>query len=208
VADLPASVQTRLARIVRDGEVLVEGVAQPHKIGVRVIAGCAPTVEAEVEQGGLRADLYRRLSAIRIEVPPLRLRPEDIPAIARHVMERVAREGGAGARGSRKRPSRCSRRCPGGATWRNSPACSARAGERAGGARARRGPAGRGGAEWRGTRWAGASLREAKRQFEREYIASVLRQHGWRMGEAARALGIQRTNLYRKARQLDIPRVR
>jgi two-component system nitrogen regulation response regulator NtrX len=51
----------------------------------------------------------------------------------------------------------------------------------------------------------GATLREARQRFERQYIADVLQQHGWRMGEAARVLGIQRTNLYRKARQLQIP---
>ena len=52
------------------------------------------------------------------------------------------------------------------------------------------------------------SLREARRQFEREYIASVLERHRWRMSEAARTLGIERANLYRKTRQLGIMRRR
>ena len=51
----------------------------------------------------------------------------------------------------------------------------------------------------------GSNLREARRQFERDHIASVLRDHGWQMREAARALGMERANLYRKARQLGIP---
>jgi two-component system nitrogen regulation response regulator NtrX len=50
------------------------------------------------------------------------------------------------------------------------------------------------------------SLREARRQFEREYISSVLERHRWRMSEAARTLGIERANLYRKTRQLGIMR--
>jgi DNA-binding NtrC family response regulator len=50
------------------------------------------------------------------------------------------------------------------------------------------------------------SLREARRRFEREYIASVLEQHGWRMSDAARTLGIERANLYRKTRELGIQR--
>lgn len=50
-----------------------------------------------------------------------------------------------------------------------------------------------------------ASLREARRTFERSYILAVLEQHSWRVGAAARALGLQRPNLYRKARQLSIP---
>jgi DNA-binding NtrC family response regulator len=59
------------------------------------------------------------------------------------------------------------------------------------------------------TRPAGASsLREARQDFEREYIASVLSRHRGRMDEAARTLGVQRTNLYRKVRQLGIGRAR
>jgi DNA-binding NtrC family response regulator len=49
-----------------------------------------------------------------------------------------------------------------------------------------------------------APLREARRSFERSYILAVLEQHQWRVGAAARALGLQRPNLYRKARQLRI----
>lgn len=49
-----------------------------------------------------------------------------------------------------------------------------------------------------------ASLREARRAFERCYILAVLERNGWRVGAAARALGLQRPNLYRKARQLSI----
>ena len=48
------------------------------------------------------------------------------------------------------------------------------------------------------------NLREARLRFERDYIASVLQHHGWRMADAAQTLGIQRPNLYRKARQLGI----
>jgi DNA-binding NtrC family response regulator len=48
------------------------------------------------------------------------------------------------------------------------------------------------------------NLREARLRFERDYIAAVLQHHGWRMADAARTLGIQRPNLYRKARQLGI----
>ncbi len=52
------------------------------------------------------------------------------------------------------------------------------------------------------------SLREARLRFERDYIAAILQHHGWRMADAAQALGIQRPNLYRKARQLGIPLAR
>jgi DNA-binding NtrC family response regulator len=49
------------------------------------------------------------------------------------------------------------------------------------------------------------NLRDARVRFERDYISAVLQHHGWRMADAARTLGIQRPNLYRKARQLGIP---
>jgi len=52
------------------------------------------------------------------------------------------------------------------------------------------------------------TLREARLRFERDYIAAVLQHHGWRMADAAQTLGIQRPNLYRKARQLGIPLAR
>ena len=52
------------------------------------------------------------------------------------------------------------------------------------------------------------TLREARVRFERDYIAAVLQHHGWRMADAATTLGIQRPNLYRKARQLGIPLAR
>ena len=52
------------------------------------------------------------------------------------------------------------------------------------------------------------TLREARLRFERDYIAAVLQHHGWRMSAAAQTLGIQRPNLYRKARQLGIPLAR
>ena len=52
------------------------------------------------------------------------------------------------------------------------------------------------------------NLREARLRFERDYIAAVLQHHAWRMADAAQTLGIQRPNLYRKARQLGIPLAR
>ena len=60
----------------------------------------------------------------------------------------------------------------------------------------------------RATRPALASLREARQTFEREYISTVLEVYGWRMTEAARVLGIERANLYRKTRQLGITRLK
>src|SRR5438034_1227451 len=80
VVDLPAAVQARLARIARDGEVRLDG--QPLATGLRFVASAAPGLEAEVHANRFRSDLYRRLSTSRIDVPQLRERPDDVPALA------------------------------------------------------------------------------------------------------------------------------
>jgi DNA-binding NtrC family response regulator len=57
-----------------------------------------------------------------------------------------------------------------------------------------------------GKTWSGGTLKQARSRFEKEYIATVLEQHRGRISEAARTLGIQRTNLYRKMRSLKVTR--
>ncbi len=204
VVDLPAAVQERLARIFRDGEVRVGRAGKRVKLEARVVAGCGTSVETEVAQGGFRADLYRRLAAVRIEVPPLRLRREDIPAVARAVLAEGAAQEPA-PRVLTKAAAALVAALPWPGNVRELRDVLARAA-----AVAPPGPLrvedvlGQLG-EWPRLRAMGASLREARRQFEREFIAAVLREHGWRIGDAARALGMQRTNLYRKIRQLSMP---
>jgi len=209
VADLPASAQAHLARIVRDGEVRVAGSAKRVRLEARVVAGAGPTIDAEVAQGGFRLDLYRRLAAVRIEVPPLRLRSEDLPAVVRVIADEVS---------ARARTPRALTKAalaflaalpwPGNVGELRDVLQRAMAAAPSELVRVEDLLAELGGA-WR-LPATGPSLREARRQFEREYIAAVLREHGWRMSEAARVLGMQRTNLYRKVRQLDLlgPRLR
>lgn len=206
VSDLPASAQERLARIARDGEVRSAGGVVP--LGLRLIASCGPSIDTEVEEGAFREDLYRRMSVVRIDVPPLRLRPEDIAAIARHLAVSNGPATGPSLRFTSAAlgflsalPWEGNLRELGEVIARlaaRAPAPPVRVEDILGLVRLDRPlvPSRLG------------SLREARRQFEREYIAAVLRRHGWRMGEAARALGIQRTNLYRKARQLKIARAK
>jgi DNA-binding NtrC family response regulator len=209
VTDMPASTQARLARVVRDGEVRLAGAAQIVPVGARLVAACGPTIDTEVAQGGFRADLYRRLTAVRVDVPAVRARPEDVPVIARHMMDALAVARGGTARAFTKAAVALLSALPWPGNLRELGDVLARVAAAAPpGAIRVEDVLAQAGSEWRGTPPLGGSLREAKRQFEREYIAAVLRQHGWRMGEAARALGIQRTNLYRKARQLSIPRVK
>src|SRR5262245_58604183 len=79
VADAATRVQARLARLLRDREAVLSETGQPIDFDVRPMAGVDPGFDEAVREGRVRDDLYRRLSVIRIEMPPLRNRREDIP---------------------------------------------------------------------------------------------------------------------------------
>jgi DNA-binding NtrC family response regulator len=208
VTELRASAQAQLARIARDGEVRIDGA--PVATALRLVASAQPGIDGDVHAHRFRADLYRRLSAVRIDLPALRDRPEDVPALAVRLMDEACAMVG--------RPPRTFTQAAlalfGALTWPGNLAELRAAVERIVSdgveevvqiehilpvlelhrARAPFVPSG--------------NLKEARQRFERDYIASVLQHHDWRMAPAAEALGIQRPNLYRKARQLGIPLVR
>jgi two-component system nitrogen regulation response regulator NtrX len=205
VTELPAAIQARLARIARDGEVLVDG--QPVATDLRLIASASPAVDADVHAHRLRSDLFRRLAAVRIDLPPLRDRQEDVPVIAARVLQEVLTSRGLKPRAF----TQAALALVAAVTWPGNlgelQAAIARVAGEPGDhdirvehilpalhlqrAPARFLPTG--------------NLREARLRFERDYISAVLQHHAWRMADAAQTLGIQRPNLYRKARQLGIP---
>ena len=206
--DLPAAVQARLARMARDGEVRLDG--QPVAISLRMVASAAPGIEAEVHANRFRSDLYRRLSTSRIDLPHLRERPDDVPALATRILEDWCAAHGVATRAF----TQTALALLSALTWPGNVAELKAMVERAARetshdviqiedvlpalnldrAPVRFTPAGQ--------------LREARLRFERDYISAVLQHHGWRMADAAETLGIQRPNLYRKARQLGIPLTR
>jgi len=207
VSELPASTQARLARIARDGEVRIDGAVVATMC--RLIASASPGLDADVHAHRFRGDLYRRLSATRIDLPPLRDRAEDVPLLAQRLLDDCAAPGS---------PARSFTQTAlallGALTWPGNLAELRDAIHRVvaetdaaviqvehvlPALRLLRAPA---------PFVPSGNLREARLRFEREYIAAVLQHHGWRMAEAAQTLGIQRPNLYRKARQLGIPLAR
>jgi len=101
IGDMPPELQTRLLRVLSDGHFYRVGGHQPIKANVRVIAATHQDLEARVKQGLFREDLFHRLNVIRLRLPPLRERPEDIALLARHFLAKSARELGVEA----KRPS-------------------------------------------------------------------------------------------------------
>jgi len=209
VTEMPTSVQARLSRVTRDGEVVLDGGGEPVPLDVRLVAGCGPDIDGLVEDGGFRGDLFRRLGAARLEIPALRLRLEDVPELARHLLDETAAARGVAAPRFTRAALGLLSALPWDGNLRELGDVVARLADSvtSGTVRAEDVLA-HVRLEWRPMPARYGSLREARRQFERDYIAAVLRQHGWRMGDAARALGIARTNLYRKARQLNIPRVK
>jgi DNA-binding NtrC family response regulator len=86
--------QARLVRILRDREVFLEDSREAIPLDVRPIASIDSSMEAAIEEGRLREDLYERLSLIRIDVPALRQRREDIPVLATQFLKEMCRENG------------------------------------------------------------------------------------------------------------------
>ena len=98
IGDMPPALQTRLLRILSEGVFHRLGGREPLRADVRILAATHQDLEALVARGAFRADLYHRLNVVRIEVPPLRARREDIPALAHHFLRRCARELGVPAK--------------------------------------------------------------------------------------------------------------
>jgi two-component system nitrogen regulation response regulator NtrX len=181
------------------------GVAD-NPLDLRFIAGAASRVDDWVARGDLRADLVETLGIVRIELPPLRQRTEDIPLLATHFLKESCRRNQIPP----KTFSRSALTLLAALPWPGNTAELRALAERLAvlitrgvvlledvlanvrldGAEALGGPSG--------------TLREARERFERDYVAAVLQHHRGRMGDAARELGIERTNLYRKIKQLNI----
>ncbi|RAU18204.1 nitrogen regulation protein NR(I) [Nitrincola tibetensis] len=92
IGDMPADTQTRLLRVLADGEFYRVGGHTPVKVDVRIIAATHQNLESLVKEGRFREDLFHRLNVIRIHIPRLSQRREDIPRLARHFLARSAEE--------------------------------------------------------------------------------------------------------------------
>jgi two-component system nitrogen regulation response regulator GlnG len=92
IGDMPQELQTRLLRVLSDGNFYRVGGHQPIKANVRVIAATHQDLETRVRQGQFREDLFHRLNVIRLRLPSLRERREDVPLLAKYFLQRSARE--------------------------------------------------------------------------------------------------------------------
>jgi transcriptional regulator with PAS, ATPase and Fis domain len=92
VGELPLTAQAKLLRVLQEGELQRVGEDRPRRVDVRVLAATNRDVEAAVQEGSLREDLYYRLAGVRLHVPALRERIEDLPLLAEHFLSGFSQE--------------------------------------------------------------------------------------------------------------------
>ena len=97
IGDMPPEAQTRLLRVLQEGEFTSVGGRQPIRANVRIVAATHRDLRQAIRAGQFREDLYYRLNVVPIRLPPLRERTEDVAVLARHFLDR-AREAGLGAK--------------------------------------------------------------------------------------------------------------
>jgi DNA-binding NtrC family response regulator len=223
VAELSRPLQARLLRLLEERRFLRSGgQGQARPLRARVVASTNADLPARVAAGAFREDLWFRLAVVRLEVPPLRERPEDLDALAEHFLRRFAagraEPAGFGAeavealrahawpgnvRELRNRVERASLLAvssrigaadlfPERAVGEATPIEAPEAGAGAEAPAAARAPE-------------PLSLSEARDLAEREHIRRVLAHCGGRIAHAARALGVSRTTLWERMRRLGIP---
>jgi len=226
IGDMPAELQTRLLRVLSDGTFYRVGGHQQLKANVRVIAATHQDLEKRVREGAFRDDLYHRLNVIRVRIPSLRERREDIPLLARHFLARSATELGV-------EPKRLSAEVfahitqmdfPGNVRqlenlchWLTVMAAGQAVGLADLPAEFRGEPEGANttqAGEWSGAlaqeverrlaRGESGIMEELSRQFERALITRALARTGGRKIEAANLLGMGRNTITRKIQELGI----
>ena len=91
IGDMPLAAQTKILRALQEGEILRVGGSDVIKVDVRIIAATNKSIESMVKEGTFREDLYYRLNVVRIELPPLRKRKEDIPLLINFLLKKVSK---------------------------------------------------------------------------------------------------------------------
>jgi two-component system nitrogen regulation response regulator GlnG len=225
IGDMPAELQTRLLRVLSDGYYYRVGGHAPIKANVRVIAATHQQLEDRVKQGLFREDLFHRLNVIRLRLPPLRERREDIPLLARHFLVRSAREMSTEIKRLNEEAMRqlTGFDFPGNVRqlenlchWITVMAPGQTVGASDLPPELKQGSGGESGGDWQ-TLLAGEADRrlrsgergfidELTRQFERTLILRALAATSGRRIEAAERLGLGRNTLTRKIQELDLER--
>lgn len=207
ISEIPLNLQAKLLRVIEDKEVRPLGANQSEIVDTRVISACNRDVENLVQEGRFRQDLYYRLNVIRIDLPPLRERPEDIPILVEQFMRKFAQQANREVRGIEPEAlaALMNHRWPGNVRELEHTI------ERAVllGKETTIGPKDLP-PPLRGRKDSALPLVEAVskgytlRDLEREYIARVLENTDGNKTEAAKILGVDRTTLYRKLEEFRV----
>ncbi len=204
VGDLPLKLQAKLLRVLQQRSFERVGSSDPVTVDVRIVAATNRDIEALVESGEFRSDLYYRLNVLPLHVPPLRQRKEDIPALADSFLKRLSRETNKRFSGFTEAAMELmlSYSWPG--NVRELENAVERAVVIAKDARigARDLLLGSGAADT--DEYKGKSLKEALTIFKRHFIRKALEDNKWNQTETAKVLDIQRTYLSRLVKELDI----
>ena len=204
IAELSARVQAKLLRVLQEGEVRRVGETIHRKADVRIVAATNRPLAGEVEAGRFRADLRYRLDVIRITLPPLRERIEDLPMLTAHLWRTLAaRTGSRAALSSATLSALSSYDWPGNIReLQNVLASLLVAAPRAGFV----GPASLPAHVARvAALERSATLADARRRFEERYVRAALARAGGRTTAAARELGLSRQGLTKLMGRLGIP---
>jgi two-component system response regulator HydG len=202
VADLSPRAQAKLLRVLQQQEVRRVGESFSRKVDVRIVSAVNRDMRAEAAAGRFRQDLLYRLDVIRIRVPPLRDRPEDIPALAHHFWKIVAARVGSRAALARSTITALSRYSwPGNVReLQNVMSALAVAAPAQGQVRASLLPQ----VVLGGAPAAVTTLADARAQFERRFIEIALARAAGKRARAARELGLSRQGLLKMMARLDI----
>jgi DNA-binding NtrC family response regulator len=208
IGDIRPALQAKLLRVLQDQTFERVGGTRPIRTDVRFVAATNRELDLAVRRGQFRLDLYYRLHVVTVTLPPLRERPDDVPALARHFLERYRREVKRDLTGVTPEALACLRRYPWPGNVRELENAIERAVVLADGPEIglRDLPA-----EVRETGLAGGLIRDGARSFhasieeyKRGLIASALRRASGNRTQAARMLGLQRTYLSRIIRDLGL----
>jgi two-component system nitrogen regulation response regulator NtrX len=211
IGDMPVAMQAKLLRVLEEGEVERVGGDKPIRVNVRVLVATHRNLEELVKQNAFRRDLFHRVYVFPLALPPLRERPEDFPALVGQFARQVAAQNGwkektfAGdaiselrrygwpgnvreLRNVVERLVLLAGEGPVSGADVHMVLPSSGGGSEAGGA----------GGQSSGT------LAERTEAFEREVLLAEIRRHNFHMTNVARALGLERSHLYKKCQQLGI----
>jgi two-component system nitrogen regulation response regulator NtrX len=207
IGDMSLITQVKLLRVLQEGEVTPVGSSATRPVDVRILAATSKVLPEEIQRGAFRDDLYDRLNVLNIAVPPLRSRREDIPELAEHFLRLASVENGFRPKRLSPRAVDFLKRLP----WRGNVRELRNVMERLVVLVPREVVTHRD--VMSGLQMAGVvagedggplPLRQARSRFERQYILERLSANRGNLGQTARELGIEWTNLYRKMKQLGI----